>query len=79
LISVYRTGTAPNWLCQTPELTQIVRQLGVTSIIADDGQPHIRLALHVIDTWLDARPRQVGGVWLWRCTGGATHHPCHWS
>ena len=79
LNSVYSSGTSPAWLCHSWYLAQWVRKLGVTSVIAGGGQPHIRLAVKVLSAALGAPPRYVGGVWLWRCTTAHGSSGCRWS
>jgi hypothetical protein len=65
--------------CSTAQLTQSLRQLGVISIIAGDDQPNVALARSVVTQAVGARPRQVGGVWLWRCTARHAGAACTWA
>jgi len=52
--------------------------LGVTSVIVGARERHAALARSVVDSALGARPRFVGGVWLWRCTKSTGAASCRW-
>jgi hypothetical protein len=79
LLSIYDSDTAPNWLCAPWWVAQWVRRLGVTSVIAGDGQQNVQLAVRVFSSAFHVRPRQVDGVWLWRCTQLQEGASCRWS
>jgi hypothetical protein len=78
LNTIYGSGTAPSWLCKASYMATWVRRLGVTSVIAAQGERHVDTAVRVISAALEARPRQVGGVWLWRCIDVHGSGKCSW-
>jgi hypothetical protein len=79
LNGIYTSGTAPNSLCAPGYLAKSVRRLGVTSVVAGDNQSNVATAVRVMSAALGARPRQVGGVWLWRCTKARGSPGCRWN
>jgi hypothetical protein len=78
LNSIWSTGKAPQSLCAPHYLAQSVRQLGVTSVVAGDGQNNVAIAVRVMSAALGTRPQQVGGVWLWRCSTSQGKPGCRW-
>ncbi len=79
LNGIYATGTAPNSLCAPGYLAESMRRLGVTSVVAGANQSNVATAVRVMSAALGARPRQVGGVWLWRCTKARGSPGCRWT
>ena len=74
---IYSSGSS-RW-CNPAKITTSLRALHVTSVIADNDEPHVGLARSVIDATLRARPRQIGGVSLWRCVPDRAGRSCHWT
>ncbi len=50
----------------------------MTSVMAGDHQSHVDVAVRVLRAALGTPPRQVGGVWLWRCRPGGGGTSCRW-
>jgi hypothetical protein len=78
-INIYSSGTAPSYLCAPGYLAKSIRQLGVTSVVAGVDQTNVGTAVRTVSAALGAQPRQVGGVWLWRCVRVRGSPGCRWS
>ena len=77
LLVIYTSASARE--CNPPDLAKSLRKLGVTSVIAGDSEPNVALARSVVTLTLGARPRHVGGVWLWQCTSRRAGAACSWT
>jgi len=77
-LQIWAHRSAPDWLCNRHALAPDLRMLGVTSVIVGARERHAALARSVVDSALGARPRFVGGVWLWRCTKSTGAASCRW-
>ena len=71
-------GSGSSKYCNPTQLATSLNTLGVTSVIADNDEPHIALARSVIDQTLGAQPRQIGGVSLWQCVPIRAGRSCRW-
>ncbi len=78
LLGIYTTGSVPADICTPSVVRMTLKKLGVTSVIDGMNQQHATVALGVFRSAL-GRPRQVGGVWLWRCQAGAHGGACRWT
>ncbi len=76
---LYVFTSASTRYCDPSQLRDTLRQLHVTSVIADNGEPHANLARSVLVATLGARPRRLGGVSLWRCVKRSPHRACVWN
>ena len=79
LLTIYSTGTHPDWLCKASWVAHWIRKLGVTSVIAGDHEAHVHTAVDVISAAIGAVPKHVDGVWLWRCTRAQQGAACRWN
>jgi hypothetical protein len=79
LLSIFGNGTHPDQLCQAAYISKWIGKLGVTSVIAGQGQPHVDTAVHVLSAALGADPRSIGGVWLWQCVHKHGSATCQWN
>jgi hypothetical protein len=79
LNNIYGSGAAPKWLCASGYLANSIRHLGVTTFVAGVDQKNVATAVRVMNSVLGARPRQEGGVWLWRCAPVRGSSSCRWN
>lgn len=75
-LTVYLDGSAPASLCNPSALRESLGRLGVDTIVAASGASNADIAAATVTRVVGARPRLIGGVWVWSCSSSPPGARC---
>lgn len=79
LVQVYVHGVVEGGICAPHQIASALKTLGVTAVLIGVAEPHADIARGVFSSALNALPRAVGGVLVWRCVSQPLSGECAWK